>query len=382
MLLANNEIIKKIRSFDQNIVTAELREQFKAGVAEDSQDNNRVLTVAGSTASISVSGMLTKSYSFMTWWFSGTAYSDINGALALAENDPEITDIVIQMDSGGGHVAGLFDTIAQMQAVTKPLSCKVSGNCCSAAYALASQCGTITAANDADTIGSIGIVVDAYIDENIVSITSTNAPNKRPDASTEDGVKEIRAQLDEYEELFLEAIAEGRGTDVDNVIKNYGQGATTIARNALKSGMIDSIGTINSNVQGDPDNSTTATIEENITMNAAELKAQHPETYAAIFADGEKSGKTNEQERVSAFAELGEASGAADLAMAMIKDGTEHSATVNAKFMAAQMKGQTLKAMSDDNVDTSGVDQTTVDANAELEKATLEAFDGEKLEQF
>lgn len=382
MLLANNEIIKKIRSFDQNIVTAELREQFKAGVAEDSQENNRVLTVAGSTASISVAGMLTKTYSFMTWWFGGTAYSDINGALALAESDPDITDIVIQMDSGGGHVAGLFDTIAQMQAVTKPLSCKVSGNCCSAAYALASQCNSITASSEADTIGSIGIVVDAYIDEEVVSITSTNAPKKRPDASTEDGVKEIRAQLDEYEELFLEAIAEGRGTDVDNVIKNYGQGATTIARNALKSGMIDSIGATNSNVQGDPDNLTTATIEENITMNAAELKAQHPETYAAIFADGEKSGKTNEQERVSAFAAIGKASGAMDLAMACIEDGTEPSATVTMKFEAKRMEMATLNAMAADNPDTSSVDTATPDANAELEKATLAAFDGEKMEQF
>ena len=380
MLLANNEIIKKVRSFDLNKISADLHNRYEAGIAEDGAVNSRVFTVAGNVATINITGMLTKSYTFMTWLYGGTAYSEIMNALALIENDSEITDVIVKMDSGGGHVAGLFDVVAEIQAMTTPIRCIVSGSCCSAAYAIAAQCDTIEASSNGDSIGSIGIVVDVDIDPEEVSITSTNAPNKRPDATTDEGRAQIRAQLDEYEELFLEAIAEGRGVKVDEVIKNYGQGATTIARNALKSGMIDSINLKPQIVQGDPGNSTTASNEEIITMNAAEIKANHPEAYAAILAEG----KQVEQDRVSAFAELGEASGAPELAMAMIKDGTEHSATVNAKFMAAQMKAGVFQAMADDNVDTTVIDQTVTGKTEEeaLDEATIAAFDGAKMEHF
>ena len=91
-------------------------------------------------------------------------------------------------------------------------------------------------------------------------------------------------------------------------------------------------------------------------MNIAELKAKHPDLYAEVLALGEDKGKASEQQRVSAFVELGEASGATDLMMACIKDGSEHSATVTARFSAAQMKNMTLQAMANDNPDVDNID--------------------------
>lgn len=371
MYLANNEILKAVRGFDPSSVKAEMHDRYIAGLAENEQGNNRVLSVAGDTATINIQGVLTKSYTMMTWWLGGTAYDDISGALSLAENDPDIKKIIIKMNSGGGQVSGLFDLIAQIQSIKTEMECFVSGACCSAAYAIATQCGKITASSEGETFGSVGIVVDMYIDEHEISITSTNAPKKRPDAATPEGVEDIRAELDQYEELFLEAIAEGRNTTVSNVIATYGQGASTTARNALKSGMIDSIkSNLKNNSQGDPDLNPTATNEES-SMNIAELQAKHPELYASVIA----LGRNEEQERVSGFAELGEASGATDLAMQCIKDGTQHSAAINAKFMAANMKNMALNAMADDNVNTDNIDQSEEPAAEEVnanEKAAAE----------
>ncbi len=372
MYLANNEIIKAVRGFDFNSVTAEMHSKYEAGIAQDGMQNNRVLAVSGNVATINISGVLTKAYTFMTWIMSGTAYDEISGALALAENDPEIDQIVINMNSGGGQVSGLFDLIAQMQGIKTQVDCFVAGMCCSAAYAIASQCDTITASSDGETLGSIGIVVDMFVSEDHVSVTSSNAPKKRPDASTDDGIADIRAELDEYEELFLESIAAGRKTTVDSVIATYGQGATTTARNALKSGMIDSIKS-NLNSQGDPDSSITANNEDSL-MNIAELQAKHPELYAEVVAVGEASGKTKEQDRVSAFAEIGKASGAMDLAMACIADGTEPSATISMKFEAERMKTANLNAMADDNVDTSNVN-ADLPAGEEVSKTEQAALD-------
>ena len=393
MYLASNDVIRQVRSFDMNAISADMRTKYEAGIAQDGQSNSRVLSVSGNVATIGISGVLTHSYGFMTWLMGGTAYTDIMAAMQMAELDPEITDIRIKMNSGGGQVSGLFDLIAQMQSMKTPMVCEVSGMCCSAAYAIASQCQTITTASEGEGIGSIGIVVEAYIDENVKSITSTNAPNKRPDASTEEGVAQIRAELDAYEDLFIEAIAEGRGTNTADIKANYGQGSVTTARNALKSGMIDAIASqsgsalagtqTNLTAQGETEHNLTANSEE--VMNKAELQAKHPELYAEIKNEGIQAGKTQEQERVSAFAELGEASGAGELAMACIKDGTEHSASINAKFMAAQMKNNSLSALAADNVDTDGVKPKAPAAKTEeelLDEETIKAFGANKMETF
>ena len=354
MYLASNDIIKQVRGFDINQISAELHTKYEAGIAQDGADNNRIMSVSGDTASINISGVLTKSYTLMTWLLGGTAYDDISPALALAEKDDEINKVVINMNSGGGQVNGLFELIAQMQGMNTPIECNVSGACCSAAYAIASQCSTITAASEGETIGSVGVVVDMFVDENAISVTSTNAPKKRPDASTSEGVDDIRAELDQYEELFIEVIASGRGTTTADVIDTYGQGATMTARNALKYGMIDNIKS-NLHSQGEPDSLITANNEDNL-MDIAELQAKHPELYAQAVAIGEDKGKKNEQERVSAFAAIGKASGAMDLAMACIEDGTEPSATISMKFEAERMKNASLTAMANDNPDVDNID--------------------------
>ncbi|AUR82922.1 ClpP/crotonase-like domain protein [Vibrio phage 1.030.O._10N.222.55.F9] len=393
MYLASNDVIRQVRSFDMNAISSDMRTKYEAGIAQDGQSNSRVLSVSGNVATIGISGVLTHSYGFMTWLMGGTAYTDIMSAMQMAELDPEITDIRIKMNSGGGQVSGLFDLIAQMQSMKTPMVCEVSGMCCSAAYAIASQCESIVTASEGEGIGSIGIVVEAYIDENVKSITSTNAPNKRPDASTEEGVAQIRAELDAYEDLFIEAIAAGRGTNTADIKANYGQGSVTTARNALKSGMIDAIASqsgsalggtaTNLTAQGETEHQPTANSEE--IMNKAELQAKHPELYAEIKNEGIQAGKTQEQERVSAFAELGEASGANELAMACIKDGTEHSASINAKFMAAQMKNNSLSALAADNVDTDNIVPKAPAAKTEeelLDEQTIAAFGANKMETF
>ncbi|AUR98013.1 TMhelix containing protein [Vibrio phage 1.246.O._10N.261.54.E10] len=393
MYLASNDVIRQVRSFDMNAISADMRTKYEAGIAQDGQSNSRVLSVSGNVATIAIAGVLTHSYGFMTWLMGGTAYTDIMSAMQMAELDPEITDIRIKMNSGGGQVSGLFDLIAQMQSMKTPMTCEVSGMCCSAAYAIASQCESIITASEGEGIGSIGIVVEAYIDENVKSITSTNAPNKRPDASTEEGVAQIRAELDAYEDLFIEAIAAGRRTNTADIKANYGQGSVTTARNALKSGMIDAIASqsgsalggtaTNLTAQGETEHQPTANSEE--IMNKAELQAKHPELYAEIKNEGIQAGKTQEQERVSAFAELGEASGANELAMACIKDGTEHSASINAKFVAAQMKNNSLSALAADNVDTDNIVPKAPEAKTEeelLDEETIKAFGANKMETF
>ena len=137
---------------------------------------------------------------------------------------------------------GLFDCLAALEAFSKPKE-TIASMADSAAYAIACLGGKITARNKASEFGSVGVCATyvRYDGVNIYDITSSNAPNKRPDPSTKEGQAAIREGLDAIEELFIEAIATGRGTNVKDVKKNYGRGAVFLATAAQDAGMIDAI---------------------------------------------------------------------------------------------------------------------------------------------
>jgi ClpP class serine protease len=197
-------------------------------------------------AVIRVEGILTKKPNVFARFFGGgnTTYRDIEASIAAAKNDPRIRSAVLLVDSPGGAVDGLFeclDAIAAFRAV-KELRARAS-NAQSAAYAIAAAAGPIEAVGPASTFGSVGVAIDTWLDKDRLSLTNTDSPNKRPDLSTEKGRDIVVRHLDALHDLFVQAIAKGRKTTADAVRKGYGQGATLLAGEAKKLGMIDSIGT-------------------------------------------------------------------------------------------------------------------------------------------
>ena len=226
--------------------SAEQQIQFETRLNSDaSTGNNRLLTVAGDNAEISVKGVITKSPSFMAMIFGGgnTTYPEIISAIAAAEQDDSVSNITFTVDSPGGHFDGLFDTLAAIQSAKKPTKAIISNVGASAAFAIASQADEVVASNIAARIGSVGVVATFSLNENEISITSTDAPKKRPDITTDEGVAMVREELDAMHEIFVDAIAEGRGTTTSKVNADFGQGSTVLANEALKRGMIDTVAT-------------------------------------------------------------------------------------------------------------------------------------------
>lgn len=203
-----------------------------------------IYAVSGDTAEITVSGVLTEQPDFWAWLLGigNTAYSDIRSAFAMAAADPAVKRVSLRVASPGGHVDGLFDTLAAIQAFGKPVAV-IASQACSAAYALAATAGTIQATGPAAEFGSIGVAAsfsfDAY--EQIVDVTSSAAPNKRPDPRTADGRAVIVEYLDSVHELFADAIATGRGTTISAVNAGFGRGSSMLASAAKSKGLIDSI---------------------------------------------------------------------------------------------------------------------------------------------
>ena len=333
MWLLAEETLRDMQRLERSGMTpsAVQQEAFEQRVAARSSPPN--LTTAGSVAEIAVEGVLTKRPNFWATLFGGgnTAYTDIQMALSIAKNDPAIKSVVFRIDSPGGHVDGLFDALGAIQAFPKPMSVRAS-NAQSAAFAIAAVAGKIEALGSSSTFGSIGTAIDFVMwnDVEIVSITNTDSPDKRPDPKTEDGRRVIVQYLDAVNDLFVSAIADGRGVKKKAVSEDYGRGATLLAGEAKRRGMIDSI-------RKQPElrvvGADAAQPTEVATMDLKTLKAQHPELCEALAAEGKKT----EFDRVIAHLTWGEKANAMDIAVKAIRSGELVTQTLLAEYMTSGM---------------------------------------------
>jgi ClpP class serine protease len=350
---------------------AEFSESIVARARSEGAPSN--LSVAGDVAQIDVVGLLTERPDFIAWLFGygNTTYEDIQSAIAIAEANPAVKRLQYNIASPGGTIAGLFETLAAIDDGKKPKSV-VTSFAASAAYAIASRAGRITATTAATEVGSIGVAISFYVDESIIDIASTKAPKKRPDVSTEEGQATVREELDALHDLFVEAIAGGRGTTVEDVNANFGQGGLLVAVEAKRRGMIDKIlrpslravSRANAESEAEPDATAgepvgvtaadsavapttiaapvggAATTSRKHAMTKEELKAQNPDIYEAVREEGRKEGHAKgledgvakERDRVGAHLIRGKASGAMDLAIESVTNGSEMTETLRAKY--------------------------------------------------
>jgi ClpP class serine protease len=329
--------------------SSEQAADFSARISAASNGAPRNLKLAGNVAQIDIVGVLTKAPDWLAYYFGGgnTTYGDIQAALALAEADPNVKQIALNVDSPGGQVDGLFETIDALRAVTKPIKTRAS-LAASAAFALATNGGKIEATGPASTFGSVGVVAAYLIEEDIVEVTSSAAPKKRPDPTTAEGQSVIREHLDEIHSLFAQAIADGRGTTVDVVNAEFGQGGVYLAAEAKRRNMIDSIAKPALKAVGAAKQKASA--EGGVTgeapMKWSDYKAAHPQEAAIGIAEG----VTGERERTEAHLTMGEQCGDMKIAIDAVKGGVAfgHGPT-QAKYLGAAMNRRDQQNRTEDD---------------------------------
>jgi ClpP class serine protease len=160
------------------------------------------------------------------------------------EADESVKEIRFLVDSPGGAVTGTSDFAQLIKASSKPTKAFIVGQAASAAYWIVSAADQIVA-SDTSISGSIGIVLTYDTIGEKRQIVSAQSPDKRPDLETEKGRAVLQRQVNEVADVFVETVARNRGVSVDTVLKDFGRGASVVAKRALSVGMIDEISTIN-----------------------------------------------------------------------------------------------------------------------------------------
>lgn len=201
-------------------------------------------------ATLPIMGPIFPSANMMTNYSGATDLASLSSDFAALQSSGAVSQILLVVDSPGGVTTGINAMAEQIAASSKPVTVYVPGMAASAAYWLASQAGSIVMDPTA-VVGSIGVVMsgsqqvqpgeDGRMSFDIVS---SNAPNKRPDLTSDDGQAEIRTVLDDIESIFVSTIAKGRGISADTVKQNFGQGGLKVAKSAISAGMADSTGTL------------------------------------------------------------------------------------------------------------------------------------------
>jgi len=357
-----------------------------------------IMKMTGATAEIRIEGILTKTPDIIAFFFGGgnTTYAEITASLGVAQADPSIDDIVLWIDSPGGSVDGLFDALAalEMARSRKTLSVKAA-NALSAAYGIAAVAGRIEAQNIGARFGSVGAAATYVVEDDVVEITNTDSPDKRPDVTTEEGKAVVRRELDAIYELFIDAIAHGRGLNAEDVRDNFGRGATLLAAHAKKRRMIDSIfrpalravgvapaaeqaPNVSLSIETPRALQIAAALEplmtqqtigaqsavddqrQEITMDLRTLKSQHPDVYQAAFAEGEAA----ERDRVGAHLTLGRTGGEEGLTIAYqaIESGAPLNMTASARYTALALNARDRAVRQSDDRQTG----SAVDAPAQI----------------
>ncbi len=165
----------------------------------------------------------------------------------VLQADTAVRKILLVVDSPGGVTTDIAQFARLVAQSPKPVVAHVTGMGCSAAYWIISQAKEISIDATA-MVGSIGVMMGGSVQETPdqagrreIAIVSKNAPNKRPDLTTEDGRAVVQGTVDAIEDVFIAAIARGRGVSEATVRSDFGQGGTLAGGPAVKAGMADRV---------------------------------------------------------------------------------------------------------------------------------------------
>ena len=222
---------------------------------------NRAISeaIAGSIAVIEINGPLMKND--QNCGPVGTA--TIASWIQQADKNPNIDGIILKIDSPGGTVDGTEHIASVISSTKKKTVAFVDGMACSAGYWIASSANEIIASGQTSMIGSIG-TMSSFMDVKPVlekmgvkfhEINATDSVDKNKVFNdfmkgTEEGYQQYRETiLDPLNKVFTGTVSKNRQGKIDTSKENVLTGKVYFAKPALKAGLIDQIGTMDTAIQ-------------------------------------------------------------------------------------------------------------------------------------
>jgi signal peptide peptidase SppA len=201
-------------------------------------------------ATIPVHGILTKRPSCE--FPETTSYEELYESISKAIENPGISEIVLDIDSPGGEVSGLFDLCDFVVEACKAklITAYANDNCLSAAYAIAASCSKVLVTRTS-AVGSIGVIA-THLDVSEadkkygLKYTTIFKGARKNDLNpheplADEAFADLNDELDRLYEMFVELVARGRNMFASAVRAT--EAGIFYGENAVKAGLADAITT-------------------------------------------------------------------------------------------------------------------------------------------
>lgn len=215
----------------------------------------RITATGGQIAVLPLRGTITPRGSLFSLLFGlGGGLQSFRESFREALADGDVGAIVLDIDSPGGLIDLVPEAAEEIRAArgSKPIVAIANTLCASAAYWIASQADEVVI-TPSGQVGSIGVFLiheDYSRMEEMLGIKTTiiSAGDHKTDGNPYEPLSKgaraaLQQQVDDLYAMFAGAVAAGRGTSVQAVQAGFGRGRCVLAREALQTGMVDSIET-------------------------------------------------------------------------------------------------------------------------------------------
>ncbi len=233
------------------------------------------------TAIIAIHGILTKKPGAFDVFLGMTSYEQIEEQITQALADSSIETIILEIDSPGGEVNGIFDLadfIYESRA-KKRIVALANDDAYSAAYAIASSAEKIFLTRTSG-VGSIGVIA-SHIDQSGfdekqgIKYTTIFAGSRKNDLNphepmTSESLGSLQKEVDRLYEMFLQLIARNRGLSIEKIRST--EAGLYFGEKAVEIGLADGVTTFFEFINNHKSRSVSmTTIEENCRREILEI---------------------------------------------------------------------------------------------------------------
>lgn len=345
----------------------------------DRHDDDRPYILQDRIARLEIRGPLQKRSYFRR------SYQGIRDSLEMAVEDSSVDGVLIDLDSPGGGVDGLFeltDWIAEARD-RKPIWSIANDFAASAAYAIAAATGRIHLTRTA-AVGSVGVIAMhaeySRMDERIgLTFTPVFAGERKNDFTDTEPLNDtarglLQAEIDRLYEIFTTAVARYRGMEEPAVRAT--EAGIFYGEHAISAGFADGVATLGETLEqfraaldrrkggksmSTKDKTTTdgqvpAGAGANANPESSSDAGAEPTAGAgaevidldAARGEGREAGAAAERERAAAINQLCQLAGMPEVAGAMIEEGiTPEAAGARLIEEKAKADGQEIRSQHD-----------------------------------
>ncbi len=243
------------RASGRELTPEEIEARIGSRAAPDASDEDS----SGPVAVIPVYGPIVPRAGMFSRVSGLSSVEDIRARFRAALADGNVQAIVFDIDSPGGAVDLIPELADEIRAArgAKPIVAVANTWAASGAYWLASQADRVVVTPSGE-VGSIGVISshDDLTGMNAlqgIKTTEITAGKYKAELSpfrplSDEARQALQEKIDGYYDMFVAAVAAGRGVSEDTVRSQFGQGRMVMAKTAVSLGMADEVDTLEATI--------------------------------------------------------------------------------------------------------------------------------------